>query len=62
MSAFGHYPILSLQLAKLVRHSTSAKANALSKFVAQKLLFCPSLTRLFVAYGAEGSGAGAACF
>ena len=52
LSAFGHYPLVSLQLSKLLKASATSK-NAQQKGAVQRLLLCPHLSRVMVVYGAE---------
>jgi hypothetical protein len=59
LSAFGHFTLLSFQLAKLLRSPISGRTGPHPKCTAQRLLLCPEVSRLFVVYGSGSESDGA---
>lgn len=59
LSAFGHYPLLSFQLAKVLKTPIAGKVGPYPKSGVQQLLLCPKLSRIFMAYGAPNDGGAA---
>ena len=65
MSAFGHYTLLEFFLADLLHAPIAGRAAEATpqKAVVQRMLVCPHLSRVIIAYGAHSNGDGAhRCF
>jgi hypothetical protein len=51
LSAFSHYKFLSFQLSDVLPSSQEISQASKAQYSPQKLLLCPALSRLFVAFG-----------
>jgi hypothetical protein len=58
LSAFGHYPLIGFPLAKALRAPLAGKAGSHAKATVQRLLLCPELSRMVIAYGSEAGASG----